>query len=259
MSTHSKVLKPSVTDPGPPKVYKPVWKYKSDKISLDHLVAHGGPGTPQQVCSRCASDEEPRAAGHPPRLQAELVDCNHGAKKTKTTDMCSLTRGTILWSQIFNKYIQKRVYYLFGKKYSDHIKKSSQIHISFSAEYFALPKKEIPTLHVTTLASFLPRLKHVLSLSTTSHMPTKRGRSKAQNLGTFALKRKGDTVQQSDEDQPSKRSRNASPNGSSIHSDNQENPDPDSLNNLDLDSETDDDDDDDDDDAERTTRSASQH
>ncbi|KAJ7350086.1 hypothetical protein DFH08DRAFT_807405 [Mycena albidolilacea] len=70
-------------------------------------------------------------------------------------------------------------------------------------------------------------------------MPTKRGRSKAQNLGTFALKRKGDTVQQSDEDQPSKRSRNASPNGSSIHSDNQENPDPDSLNNLDLDSETD--------------------
>ncbi|KAJ7803938.1 hypothetical protein B0H14DRAFT_3776413 [Mycena olivaceomarginata] len=70
-------------------------------------------------------------------------------------------------------------------------------------------------------------------------MPTKRGHSKAQNLGTFALKRKGDTVQQSDEDQPSKRSRNASPNGSSIHSDNQENPDPDSLNNLDLDSETD--------------------
>ncbi|KAJ7805354.1 hypothetical protein B0H14DRAFT_3153480 [Mycena olivaceomarginata] len=95
------------------------------------------------------------------------------------------------------------------------IKKSSQIQISFSAEYFALPKKEIPTLHVTT------------------------GHSKAQNLGTFALKRKGDTVQQSDEDQPSKHSRNASPNGSSIHSDNQENPDPDSLNNLDLDSETD--------------------
>ncbi|KAJ7820437.1 hypothetical protein B0H14DRAFT_3735618 [Mycena olivaceomarginata] len=70
-------------------------------------------------------------------------------------------------------------------------------------------------------------------------MPTKRGHSKAQNLGTFALKRKGDTVQQSNEDQPSKHSRNASPNGSSIHSDNQENPDPDSLNNLDLDSETD--------------------
>ncbi|KAJ7367614.1 hypothetical protein DFH08DRAFT_795762 [Mycena albidolilacea] len=111
-----------------------------------------------------------------------------------------------LVAKIFNKYIQKRVYYLFGKKYSDHIKKSSQIQISFGAEYFALPKKEIPTLHVTMLASFLPRLKHVLSLSATSPMPTKRGYSKAQNLGTFALKRKGDTVQQSDEDQPSKRS-----------------------------------------------------
>ncbi|KAJ7843873.1 hypothetical protein B0H14DRAFT_3139472 [Mycena olivaceomarginata] len=70
-------------------------------------------------------------------------------------------------------------------------------------------------------------------------MPTKRGRSKAQNLGNFALKRKGDTVQQSNEDQPSKRSRNASPNGSSMNSDNEENTDPDSLNNSDLDTETD--------------------
>ncbi|KAF8193234.1 hypothetical protein K438DRAFT_1829330 [Mycena galopus ATCC 62051] len=46
-------------------------------------------------------------------------------------------------------------------------------------------------------------------------MPLKRGKSKAQNLGNFALKRKGDKVQQSDEDQPSKHSRNASPNQSS--------------------------------------------
>ncbi|KAJ7897891.1 hypothetical protein B0H14DRAFT_3581467 [Mycena olivaceomarginata] len=69
-------------------------------------------------------------------------------------------------------------------------------------------------------------------------MPTKRGQSKAQNLGNFALKRKGDTEQQSNEDQPSKRSRNASPNGSSMNSDNQENTDPDS-NNSDLDTETD--------------------
>ncbi|KAJ7360989.1 hypothetical protein DFH08DRAFT_800397 [Mycena albidolilacea] len=69
-------------------------------------------------------------------------------------------------------------------------------------------------------------------------MPRKKGQSKAQNLGDFALKCKGDKVQQSDEDPPSKRSRNASPNGSSMHSDNQPNADPDALNTSDSDTET---------------------
>ncbi|KAJ7802153.1 hypothetical protein B0H14DRAFT_2614587 [Mycena olivaceomarginata] len=65
-------------------------------------------------------------------------------------------------------------------------------------------------------------------------MPTKKRPLKGPESWDFCSQ-----IQQSDEDQPSKHSRNASPNGSSIHSDNQENPDPDSLNNLDLDSETD--------------------
>ncbi|KAF8128333.1 hypothetical protein K438DRAFT_1789555 [Mycena galopus ATCC 62051] len=45
-------------------------------------------------------------------------------------------------------------------------------------------------------------------------MPRKKGQSKAQNLGNFALKRKGDHVEQN-EVQPTKRSRNASPMDSS--------------------------------------------
>ncbi|KAF8169910.1 hypothetical protein K438DRAFT_1774052 [Mycena galopus ATCC 62051] len=56
------------------------------------------------------------------------------------------------------------------------------------------------------------------SLTTSAHMPRKKEQSKAQNLGNFALKRKGDKVQQSDEVQPRKCSRNASPNNSSIDS-----------------------------------------
>ncbi|KAJ7330832.1 hypothetical protein DFH08DRAFT_814923 [Mycena albidolilacea] len=69
-------------------------------------------------------------------------------------------------------------------------------------------------------------------------MPRKKGQSKAQNLGDFALKCKGDKVQQSDEDPPSKCSRNASLNGSSIHSNSQPNADPDDLNTSDSDTET---------------------
>ncbi|KAF8145005.1 hypothetical protein K438DRAFT_2100227 [Mycena galopus ATCC 62051] len=70
-------------------------------------------------------------------------------------------------------------------------------------------------------------------------MPLKRGKSKAHNLGNFALKRKGDKVQQSDEDQPSKRSRNASPNQSSKdNSDNSPDADTDPSNISDSDNET---------------------
>ncbi|KAJ7866640.1 hypothetical protein B0H14DRAFT_2732823 [Mycena olivaceomarginata] len=102
----------------------------------------------------------------------------------------------------------------------------------------------------TCLPHFLPHLQHMFttlplyfdlpatSLTSAAHMPRKKGHSKAQNLGDFALKRKGDKVQQSDKDPPSKRSRNASPNGSSIHSDNQPNADPDALNTSDSDMET---------------------
>ncbi|KAJ6505357.1 hypothetical protein C8R45DRAFT_1209132 [Mycena sanguinolenta] len=54
------------------------------------------------------------------------------------------------------------------------------------------------------------------SLTTSAHMPRKKGQAKAQNLGNFALKHKGDKVQQSDEVQPRKRSRNTSPNDSSM-------------------------------------------
>ncbi|KAJ7839336.1 hypothetical protein B0H14DRAFT_2588007 [Mycena olivaceomarginata] len=39
MPTHSKVQNPSVADPGPPRVYKPVKKYRSEEISLDILIA----------------------------------------------------------------------------------------------------------------------------------------------------------------------------------------------------------------------------
>ncbi|KAJ7887219.1 hypothetical protein B0H14DRAFT_2695810 [Mycena olivaceomarginata] len=39
MPTHLKVQNPSVADPGPPKVYKPVKKYRSEEISLDILIA----------------------------------------------------------------------------------------------------------------------------------------------------------------------------------------------------------------------------
>ncbi|KAJ6458809.1 hypothetical protein C8R45DRAFT_942652 [Mycena sanguinolenta] len=70
-------------------------------------------------------------------------------------------------------------------------------------------------------------------------MPRKKGQAKAQNLGDFALKRKGDKVQQSDEVQPRKRSRNASPNDSSMDSgDNQQNADTNPFNNSDSETES---------------------
>jgi hypothetical protein len=39
MPTHLKVHNPSVADPGPPKFYKPVKKYRSEEISLDIPIA----------------------------------------------------------------------------------------------------------------------------------------------------------------------------------------------------------------------------
>ncbi|KAF8187086.1 hypothetical protein K438DRAFT_1936724 [Mycena galopus ATCC 62051] len=63
-------------------------------------------------------------------------------------------------------------------------------------------------------------------------MPRKKGQSKAQNLGDFALKRKG---QPSNEVQPRKCSRNASPNNSMDNSDNQQT---DPSNDSDSDAET---------------------
>ncbi|KAJ7796711.1 P-loop containing nucleoside triphosphate hydrolase protein [Mycena olivaceomarginata] len=77
MSTHSKVLKPSVTDPGPPKVYKPVRKYKSDEISLDHLVARAG-----EVLSTKPFLFQLEAAAAVLRGEDEIIDVGIGCGKT---------------------------------------------------------------------------------------------------------------------------------------------------------------------------------